>query len=226
MTTHDMLALIQALQVNPNTPLEHPSIWGGEIAADRVIDFLAAWQPAQRNLPWRICEWVSDLRFEYQAPALPELPEYLELAHYFGAGGDLLLRRDNERWLWRFVGPKGTKLPDSLIVIGDDCPPDDTPKAFGAADYWAAHAARGLQEETRYVLLWGKKQGLADAGPGAIFWQEDRVAGVHRLLKYQGPWGNQHPDRVRLRYSAFLENGNVEAVWWLGLEAAEEVSHE
>lgn len=226
MTTYDMLALIQDLQVNPNTPLSHPSIWGGEIAADRVIDFLAAWQPAQRNLPWRICEWVSDLRFEYQAPDLPELPEYLELVHYFGAGGDLLLRRDNRRWSWRFVGPNEARLPDDFVLIDDDCQSKELSGPFGVADYWAARPARGLQEETRHVLLWGKKQGPADASSDAIFWQEDRVAGVHRLLQYQGPWGNHRPDRVRLRYSAFLKDGNVEAVWWLGLEAAEEVSHE
>lgn len=226
MAAHEMLEMIKKLDLTAATPLSHPRIWGGEFASDDLIAFLTAWQPAQRDLAWRICEWVSDLRFEYQAPSLPESPEYLELVHYFGAGGDLLVRRDNFRWLWRFVGPRDAELPDSFVLTDDDCPAEQPSNAFEAADYWVAHPARGLQAETRYVLLWGKKRGAAGAGPNAIFWQEDRVAGVHRPLQYQGPWGEHRPDRVRLRYQAFLKNGNVEAVWWLGLEAAEEVNDE
>ncbi len=226
MAAHEMLETIRKLDLNDAAPLARPRIWGGELTADGVIAFLKAWQPAQRDLAWRLCEWVSDLRLDYQASEWPDLPEYLELVHYFGAGGDLLLRRDNHRWLWRFVGPEEAELPQGFVLIADDVSTKEPGRVFEAADYWAAHPARGLQQETRYVLLWGKKQGPVGAGPDAIFWQEDRVAGVHRPLQYQGPWGEHRPDRVRMRYAAFLKDGNVEAVWWLGLEAAQEVSHE
>jgi hypothetical protein len=210
MSTHEFPVLSTPDQAI--TRLERPAIWGGEFADTRLVSFLQAWQPWSRNMPWRICEWVSDLGFEYETTGLPAAPEFLERVHYFGSGGDLALRRDRARWLWHYVGLEGTTPPLEQSGVA-------------ATSYWDApdHGWSRLELSSRHVLLWGQKRGPAGAGSEAIFWQEDRVAGVRRPLQYKGPWDERRPDRVQLRYWAFLHDGNVEAVWWLGLEAAEVV---
>ena len=201
MTRLDFEQEIEALfDDNVATP-ETLTIWGGDFVASEIADFLAIWEWSQMDMPWRIWEWASDMAFEHQTgtptPAAGDFRSmaWLERARFFGPSGDLELRRDGERFLWRFVG--GVKK----IRASQGFEPDN---------YWKDRATWRLHVKDRVALLWGQE--LPDhLGQ----WQEDRVAAAQ--LHYPNTQGDEQ-GRVRLHYREYLRGGNVEAVWWLGLK--------
>lgn len=201
MTRLDFEQEIEALFDAKAVSTETLTIWGGNFAATEVTKFIAAWNWSQLDMPWRIWEWASDIAFEHQTGTPTPTPgdfrsmAWLERARLFGPGGDLELRRAGERFLWRFVG---------------DAQKTQTPRDSKLSDYWQDHAAWRLHVKDRVALLWGQE---LPGHPGQ--WQEDRVAAAQ--LHYPNVQGDEQ-GRVRLHYREYLHGGNVEAVWWLGLE--------
>lgn len=205
MTRFDFEQEIEALFADHTASTETLAIWGGAFAAAQLADFLSAWEWNELDIPWRIWEWASDITFEYQTGAPTFEPakfrnlEWLERVRFFGPHGDLELRRDGDCFLWHFVG-EGQRVQQ--------------PHGFRLDNYRDTHTPGRFHVNTRTVLLWGQE--FKDH-PGQ--WQENRVAAA-RLC-----YPNVQPDaqgRVRLRYREYLYGGNVEAVWWLGLEQREE----
>jgi hypothetical protein len=230
--------LIEQLPLRPGQAAERPAIWGGEFGAAGLDAFLAAWDAAGLDMPWRLCEWISDIALERNASGAPKDPEYLEQMRRFGPGGDLQLRRytalpgpregaeaaESGRWLWRFVGPEATRLPVGCVERTEAELLEAAQPPFGAVSYWAQTGGTGLQREPRHTLLWGERRYHPADGKKVYSWHADRVGAAQ--LHYPGDWDAlpEPPNRVQLNYDAYLRDGNVEAVWWTGLDAHEEVT--
>lgn len=104
------------------------AIWGGTFAEDKLNDFLEAWRhQLHEKLLWRMYEYASRfevLRVSATDPALPTSNFDFERARFFGADGDLELRRDGSNFHWHFIGVANGGWP-SLS-------PD-----FNAQNFWA-----------------------------------------------------------------------------------------
>jgi len=173
---------------------EHLAIWGGTCAEDALIEFLAGW-PLER-MPYHIWESTDRIDFEENTP-VPTVA-LLERGRLFGEEGDLELRREDDRFRWRFVG-----APDIRPPQGYDT--DD-------ADFWTQHpdAAFHCYEET--ALLWGERNGDG--------WQDDRVASADLDYPVEG-----QPERVQIEYRTYSRNGRVEFVWLTGLSEWKEADN-
>jgi hypothetical protein len=110
--------------------------------------------------------------------------------HAFGPGGDLLIRRDEDRIFWRFVGyedifnqlglTSGTPYPKPLSISGED----------------------------ERSLLWGAYWGQDDSGQH--YWQENRVGKAQ--LTYPFP---QPVERVEIHACRVLDVKTQETVaYW------------
>ncbi len=196
-----------------------PTIWGGQFEANWLTEFLEAWNLAVRDMPWRVWEWISDLKMDHVAPGiagLPGNPHLLERGRLFGTDGDLSLRRDGERFLWNFVGRRDTTLPQRLHWEGpvkESSAEKDVGSRFAVADYWAYHPQAFLSGRRRVVLLWGKER-YHNGNPMGT-WHDDRVSNVKHPLVYPTMSGK---NRVRLSYCEYMRGDVIEAVWWLRLE--------
>lgn len=136
-----------------------PALWGGQFPAARLGEFLAAWQLDQRDMPWRLWEWVSEIilahtddqRTQAQAAPDPTNLDWLERGRAFGEGGDLSVRRDGDCVYWRFIGAADATLPDGFVpdaqrrdsALASPCAPADVASdapapPFRAADFWAS----------------------------------------------------------------------------------------
>lgn len=229
MTIVDFKKRIRELHEAAVAADQRPTVWGGrfEATTERTGAFLAEWKAF--DMPWRICEWVSDFRFEYQPETAPSDLEYLERTRLFGPGGDLELRRDGDEMLWRFIGAAGVSLPVGFTLLSTGAAPGEA--KFTAADYWQRRVAETQDPSTppplvcleQRSLLWGARQErtLAD-GTQLIVWPENRVAGQRQPPVYPGPAELRKAERVDLVYRSYLEADNVVAVWWREIAAHKE----
>ncbi len=204
--------LIDDLEQAVVAPPDRPVIWGGECAAADLADFLKAWKLEQRDMPWRLWEWVSDIAWAYAAAEIAADLEWLERGRLFGSGGDLELRRDADRILWRFVGPADAAFPAGFDW--EDAADQRPAARFLIADYWRAHTGYVLHCRARSVLLWGQEILRGQPPQPTGVWQEDRVAGVKQALHYPTLSGQGRERRGELCYWEYLHGDNVEAVWW------------
>lgn len=224
MPSIDFNQLITDLQKSKVGTAKTLSLWGGEFDDGDLGDFLTAWKLDRRDMPWRLWEWASDLLLEHSAAQSQENPawqrrrEWLERGRLFGPGGDLELRRHGACFRWRWIGPYQEKLPEGLAWENEG----NAVGRFTVADYWRQHPGRELLERPRQMLLWGQERQDDEQKPQGT-WHEERVGGVHAPLVYPTLSGRGKNGRVRLCYSEFLYEDNVEAVWWLGLEPNEGV---
>jgi hypothetical protein len=177
------------------------TILGGEFAAGRLGDFLQAWTKQLPGMPWRVWEHISDIAIgESIAPGRLAL---LQRGEAFGEGGHLSLRRDGQRWRWRYIGPA-----NQPALEGFEREPE-------CVDFWAAATAADtvLRRYEERVLLWGQKITDAHRQPKGPLWWEDRVATAH--LDY--PETLKAYRRVYLAFSRFTEDGRTAFVWYRGL---------
>lgn len=196
MSSIDFEQRIKKLAAAPLCTREYLSIWGGRFGVERLGAFLDGWQLEQRQMPWRIWEEVSRIDFEWEKR--PANPYLLERGRLFGPGGDLALRRDGDRFLWRFVGP------------ADAAPPND----FGVEDYWD-ETESPLVEHQDQVLLWGKWRTAPDD------WWENRVG--QAKLTYPKMSGEE---RVWLDYRRYERAGQTAFVWYHQLRGREHPKQE
>lgn len=162
-------------------------VLGGRFGAVRLQEFVQLWNGAlSEHMPQRIYEYVSSLKVERAAAALPlEEIDSLERARCFGLNGDLDIRRDGATIHWRLVGEIGIEWPD-LQTAGL------TPR-----DYWAEHSGR-LRVITAQTVQWRPN--------------EDRVGGD--WLKYDGLVGDEKDEhnKIFLRLFRYLRGGRLELV--------------
>lgn len=132
----DFKKLIDKMQKARVADADRPTVLGGQFAADRLAEFLNAWQGRLDQMRLRLWEHISHVEF---ADA-PNEPEFLQRAEVFGEGGHLYLRRDGAGWLWHYVG-KAVELPL---------------QEFGVADSWATHPDCKLRRYAESVILWSE----------------------------------------------------------------------
>lgn len=169
---------------------------GGEFEASRLAEFLASWSLPRARMPWTVWQWTDDIKLEHEAAPPGDL-DYLERGRVFGDEGDLELRRDGDRVLWRLVGE----------------PALGAPAVFAGLDYWKGREQQQLRLRERTMLLWGAER-RDPGGNSTGLWQENRV-GWARLAYPPLLTGHR---RLRVRYREYLLGGNVELVWLLRLE--------
>ncbi|MFZ2489390.1 MAG: CRISPR-associated protein Csx19 [Anaerolineae bacterium] len=183
--------LIHKMQQARVEEADHPTIWGGRFSANRFNEFLSVWRKHWPGMPWRIWEHISDIEFADE----PKEPEYLQRAEIFGEGGHLSLRRDDNRWLWRYIGPPNQTKPKGF---------DQSPEC---EDFWSTTKASQLRRYEEQVLLWGE-----DKNSTGLWW-DDRVAAAN--LSYSSSLkGNP---RVYIDIWRFTQNGQTAFVWYRGL---------
>ena len=209
-----ILQVVQTPRISADAGL---ALWGGDLAVDGLPDFLTLWWAVgfEHGL------WQQVHRLDFAEPLADpagaiEIPPFVDLAllervRLFGAsdppddqplpatGGDLELRRDGDRLLWRFVGraPQGlaNRLADARYLL---------------LDYWQEHSrADALVPNSEQAMLWGERHALDQP------WRDDRVGWAD--LDYPLP---DTIGRVKLDYLTFSERGQVGFVWWLGLSGA------
>jgi hypothetical protein len=163
-------------------------IWGGQVEAEGVLDFLGKWDLASRSMPWRIWEHTNEIRFNEEGLDAKDLP-LLERGRLFGPGGDLSLRRDDDYFLWQFIGTFVAPIQ-------------------GAKPFWDQHPGLELKKWDGSVLLWGAFDNLKNR------WWEDRVGWAD--LRY--PHAAKGGDRLWLHYTEFSDGGQVAFVWWKELK--------
>lgn len=111
--------------------------------------------------------------------------------HAFGKGGDLLIRRDEDRIFWRFVGKQG--VFDTLKLSGEKYP----------------HPLRYDENEIEYSLLWGKYDD-----------EDERAGRKHRYEARMGGAKLNYPDvslassRVEIHAWRVLDDNNHTVAYW------------
>lgn len=175
-------------------------ILGGQFPANQIKAFLQLWRLPRRAMPWSLWQWTDDIDMQCDE-GMPGDLDYLERGRVFGSEGDLDLRRDGARFLWRFVGQAEAKLPQE-ITSGD----------YGAKSFWEGRENWRLRPYKRSALLWGSRD--AAKAHGKSGWHDDRVGWAG--LDYPQVDGN----RVQVAYIEYLDGSNVELVRLLGLENA------
>jgi hypothetical protein len=112
----------------PVIGLDDLVIWGGEFSDGQLDAFLDAWGELLVNpMFWHMYEYVSNFlvkRVSSLEAARPTSGFDLERVRFFGPSGDLDLRRDGQRFLWRFIGERDSSWPDLS-------------PSFEVRDFWA-----------------------------------------------------------------------------------------
>lgn len=160
-------------------------------------DVFASLNLTAETMPYLMLE-TADKGIEFM-PTVQYSPEKhwtILRFHAFGHGGDLLIRRDEDRIFWRFVGYEGvfnqlkltdgTPYPEPLSVSGED----------------------------ERSLLWGAYWGQDDAGQH--HWQENRVGKAQLAYPFPKP-----AERVEIRACRVLDASTHETVayWTYALTA-------
>lgn len=197
----DFGELIQKMNAAPRYGKAGPNrlaILGGQFGPERLAAFLAAWQGRWATMPWRIWEHVSEIGFA----DTPKDPDLLQRGEVFGEGGHLSLRRDGNRWYWRYIGPADQPVPKGFE------------KAPECEDFWAIEQNKdvSLRCYEERVLLWGNEILDSNKQPIGVWW-EDRVAAA----RLQYPAQLKGHDRVHLKFNRFTEAGRTVFVWYRDL---------
>ncbi len=173
------------------------TIVGGTIPENQVLDWLAKWSFEQ--MPWQMWETTNEFELQHAA-ALPTKNKIelmmLERVRFFGEGGDLTLRRDDELFRWYFIGPKNANVP---------C------KKHALEDYWHTHPNKTLTRFKGQVILWGAWEDKFNR------WVENRVGRAN--LTYPAPLHGEL--NVYAHYYEFLDAGQVAFVWMYKLGTGE-----
>lgn len=191
------------------------AIYGGEFVADKLSDFLGAWDFTA--MPYRIWEFAHRISFTREeqktvADSVRQNSALLERGRVFGAnedltvGGDLSLRRDENRFLWHFIGASSDTLTESLDKLRE--------AQFTVSDFWQENPACRLRRGDESALLWGDYKGDYEGGS----WQENRVGWAELNYPINESAAKSQGQRVEITYSVFTEEGQVAFVWWKELK--------
>jgi len=182
----DFPELLEQMEKDRHPGEGWPTITGAECTEGELLSWLGNLDLTGMDV--RIWEFTDHCTIGHDEP--PETSKWLERARLFGEGGDLDIRRDGHRFLWRFVGkekyaPDGDRLD---LPTGDEINP--------------------VYRRVRTALLWGERK------EGQTQWFDDRTAGAALTYPVEGA-----PARVQVRYYEYTKAGRTLAVWLRGLEA-------
>ncbi|MEW6065520.1 hypothetical protein P378_01955 [Desulforamulus profundi] len=164
---------------------DHIAIFGGRIKTEILPDFLKI---TPGGLLWSIGEHPD--RCEILKEQLPEL-KYLERLRLFGPGGDLELRREDDAYRWRFIGPAGSKFD----------------RRYQLRDFWAETGIQHLCRHDETLLLWGEKRGDR--------YYDGRFAAA-RLVYPLGEHTNKKRAVIKTRIYTYF--GRPQFAWYYSLE--------
>lgn len=168
---------------------EWPTVVGGECSEAELVDWLDGLDLS--GMPTRIWSYTDHCTFGDEGP--PATAKRLERARLFGPGGDLDVRRDGERFRWRYVG-EADYAPD-----GDRLSYPGTPE-------------RPVYCRTRKALLWGTRE------KEQARWFDDRVAGAGLTYFAETPaLPDGVEERVKVECREYTQAGRTIAVWLRGL---------
>ena len=171
-----------------------PTITGGECAEGGLSEWLKMFDLTEMD----VCIWEFTDHCTIGSDGPPERVERLERARIFGEGGDLDVRRDGERFRWRYVGK-----------------PEHAPKDDNAQELkWHDTDISPVYCRERTALLWGTRKGKQKQ------WFDDRVSGAS-LTYFSDPPSlpEKVEERVQVRYYEYTQAGRTLVVWLRGLEA-------
>ncbi|HBW37362.1 hypothetical protein [Desulfosporosinus sp. BICA1-9] len=120
-------------------------IMGGNFLTEKCPKFLTNLPEA---LDWAIfeysngCELIKSSDLTTPSDASLVKLERLERVRFFGAGGDLDIRRDQNTLFWRFVGRKS-----------------NFPAEFASLDFWQSGGIASLVVHEETLYLWGEWRG-------------------------------------------------------------------
>ena len=160
-------------------------IWGGEIEENGLKEFISKWDFS--DMPYRIIETVKEIILT--TDNIDIKPDIIERIRIFGKGGDLDLRRNSSRFIWRYIG----KNP--------------LPQSIEGEDFWNKNPSAKFFVEEKEALLWGRYNQDID------LWHDDRVGRAKLLYPV-----SEKPERVKICYKTFSENGVISFVWFTGLK--------
>ncbi len=178
--------IVKQMEKEKLTAAEWPAVVGGKCAEADLVSWLNGLDLSDMDV--RIWELTNRCTIGNDAP--PEAADRLERARLFGTGGDLDVRRDGNRFRWRYVG-KAEYVPKSDESLA-----------------WPGTPEEPVYRREQTALLWGKRK------KGQPQWFDDRTAGADLSYPVAGV-----PARVQVRYVEYTQAGRTLAVWLRGLEA-------
>ena len=194
----DFKDIIERMSKDELSEKQWPNIVGGECSETELVDWLNRLDLS--DMPIRIWSYTDRCTFGDEGP--PATAERLERARLFGPGGDLDVRRDGDRFHWRYVGA-ADQAPE-----GDRLPHPGTPE-------------RPVYRRTRQALLWGTREKEQKQ------WFDDRVAGAGLTYFAEPPaLSDGVEERVKVEYREYTQAGRTIAVWLRGLHRHEEEKNE
>jgi hypothetical protein len=184
-------------------------IWGGSFSTDRLPDFLKVWDFAA--MPYVLKESAHDIDFRQEeasaiASQIATHHGLLERARIFGAnkdmtsGGDLNLRRDEDAFLWHFIGANDTARQVSLAKLQN--------AGFESKDFWKENPGCQLRLCDESALLWG------DYKEDQNKWRDDRVGWAELFYPIADMMAKKNGQRMQIDYTVFTDSGQVAFVWW------------
>ena len=192
----DFAKLLERMEKDRRPAEGWPTITGAECAEGKLLEWLEELEDLKlTEMAVRIWEFTDRCIIGDDGP--PETAKWLERARLFGEGGDLDIRRDGDRFLWRFVGkeeyaPDGERLE---LPTGDEINP--------------------VYRRERTALLWGERK------EGQSQWFDDRTAGAALTYPVDGA-----PARVKVRYYEYTQAGRILVIWLRKLERYEEAKND
>lgn len=151
-------------------------IRGGEFAGNRLAEFIQAWEAANLDgaLTWAMVEEVSRfyvLRLNRPGEAIPDDPYLLERCRLFGPTGDLDIRRERDRFLWRFIGDSLESWPAL--------------EEFEFQDFWRGREPKPVfRAVEREYMQWRPEDGRASnqwRGETSLAGKDTRLKQIHYL---------------------------------------------
>ncbi len=154
-------------------------------------NIFAALKLSDETMPYLMLETADKgIKFIPTDQYSPEEHWTILRLHTFGSGGDLLVRRDEDRVFWRFVGYDGVF---NQLKLTDGTP---YPKPLSVSD------------EDERSLLWGAYWRQDDSGHQ--HWQENRVGKAQLTYPFPEP-----VERVEIRACRVLDASTHETVaYW------------
>lgn len=187
----DFKELVAEMEADKIEPGDWPTVVGGTCPETELLEWLGELDLSSMDV--RIWEFTDRCTIGSDGP--PERVERLERARLFGEGGDLDIRRNGSKFLWRFVGEK---------EYAPEGKPLDLPESESDPVY----------RRERTALLWGTREREQTR------WFDDRVSGAGlTYLPNPRPLEKGVKERVQVRYCEYTQAGRTLVVWLRGLEA-------
>ncbi|ODS36719.1 MAG: hypothetical protein A7315_04630 [Candidatus Altiarchaeales archaeon WOR_SM1_79] len=115
-------------------------IWGGKIKEEELQEFMKKWNFS--DMQFRIKETVKEINIDKNKNLDLQDVELIERIRIFGNAGDIDLRRNGNRFIWRY--------------IGEDSPPSNLPGHV--CNFWGKdkNSNKKFFVGYREVILWNK----------------------------------------------------------------------